>query len=485
MSTTTVNDQKQSVDDGIKIIEFIQKNKDQIQKTYGRSAITGLTTRQKAEEWEKYISDQHEQGSRSSNEEDDLLGTEKEGGKGCHSRAGTGDGTISIPDYSVSKSISDRDHQRGDAQDSDGESLKGWCSIGPDRHSNDDIRDPNSEGNVQSRESSDCGRGNIQETERLDRGDIHPAPTGKTKHGIRIIESTNEKGEGIDETLEMDPATQERRLKSTANLKHLLSDSDHAVNPIKKGTEESSVSTYSKERPQSESGAILHAQELDPGRYKRSASVEGALESASCADSIDVFRSTSTIEEVHSKIDTLLTNQNRLIEKLNAVFEVKEELNNLKKSVNNLSLAVSTIESYISSLMIIIPGSGKDETNNKSNVNPDLKMVIGRDKGRGLTEAIERPNRNLDEPFGEDLFEEPKLKSSLLLEDVDKKKNHAAQYIPSSDDISIKVIQTMIKNKVKDKNLQKDLMEFVENSRGDVPIWVIHNEITQIMDSLE
>ncbi|AFH96007.1 phosphoprotein [Ghana virus] len=48
-------DKESLVDNGIKIIEFIQKNKDEIQKTYGRSQIQEPRTRERAAAWELFI----------------------------------------------------------------------------------------------------------------------------------------------------------------------------------------------------------------------------------------------------------------------------------------------------------------------------------------------------------------------------------------------------------------------------------------------
>lgn len=484
MSSNIINEQAKSVDNGIKIIEFIQKNQEQLQKTHGRSAITGPPTRIRAEEWEKYLSNQNGAASGLSNQGSSISRTEEESSKGRNSGSGASIGSTSVSESNNNQSSCDRDNQGGDAENSDG---KGQQRRSIPRSNSDPsvvIGDSNQSGDKEFGGCSQACLRSIQNAEGMGGPSVsnqHPTPT---RRGITVIDKLSENDDVFDEVLQSDPAEQERRLKNVSKLKGLLEVQDTPVGPIKKGTEGNTVSMYSKESQPSESGAIQPVLESESNRYKRSVSADTVQESASCASLTESGQTPFSLEEMHTKIDNLVNNQAKIIEKLNAVFEIKEEVNNIKKSVNNLSLAISTIESYISSLMIVIPGSGKSNNcdQSKSDLNPDLRMVVGRDKTRGINEVITRQQRNLVEPFGEDIFTPPTLNSEVLLEPIKKEKNHAAKFIPSEDEISYKVIKAMIETKVEDKEIQQELIGLLDQNYGKIPLNLIYDEISQLLN---
>ncbi|WJL29517.1 phosphoprotein [Piparella virus] len=484
MSSNIINEQAKSVDNGIKIIEFIQKNQEQLQKTHGRSAITGPPTRIRAEEWEKYLSNQNGTTGGLSDQGSSIPRTEEESSKGRNSGSGVSLGSASISESNNNQSTSDRDNQRGNAEDLDGKSQQGRGISRSDSDPSIVVRDTDQSGDKEPRGCSQTSMRPVQDVERMGGSSVsnqHPTPT---RRGITVIDKLSEGDDVFDEVLQSDPAEQERRLKNTNKLRGLLEIQDTPVGPIKKGTEGNIVSMYSKGPQPSESGAIQSVLESESSRYKRSVSADTAQESASCASLTESGQTPFSLEEMHTKIDNLVSNQSKIIEKLNTVFEIKEEVNNIKKSVNNLSLAISTIESYISSLMIVIPGSGKNNNSDptKPELNPDLRMVVGRDRTRGLNEVTTRQQRNLVEPFGEDIFTPPTLDSSVLLENVNKDRNHAARFIPSEDGISYKVIKAMIETKVDDKEIQQELIGLLDQNYGKIPLNLIYEEISQLLN---
>lgn len=476
-----------SVENGLKIIEFIQKNKENIQKTYGRSAITGLTTKQKASEWEEFIANQNDSGSGSGYETGGISGAEEESSQGHHSGPGTLVGSASISENNHDEPVGDRDHKGGDAADPHGESEERRGLFGPDSDTLIDIRDFDQQGTGESSISSGDLMFSFQDVEGVDRPDLPDSSGARPKRATIISDKQRNEADALDEVLKPDNPAQERRLKNMDQMKKLLSVQDQPMGPIKKGTDGSFASMSSKESPQSESGVIPSAPEFDPLLFRRSASAETVPESARCASMTDGASMSSLPEEIHSKIDNILTTQTKILEKLTILGEVKEEMVNIKKSINNLGLAVSTIESYINSLMIIIPGSGKDSETDQGpkSINPDLKMVIGRDNTRGRDEVLDRPSRNNIDTFGEDIFNIPAIDKSVMLEEIKKDKNHAAKFIPSEDGISYRVIRQMINTKIDDDTLKQNLLSVLENNFGKIPISIIYQEISPLLNLQE
>ncbi|UQM99594.1 V protein [Meliandou mastomys virus] len=106
MTSYTTSELKKLVQDGMETIEFIQQNKEDIQKTYGRSAIEKPSTKERTVAWEKFTKDKNLRGEMGTRGLGSNQGGKEEGGKpnAEDSRQDRGRGTAEGSDHGSNSS---------------------------------------------------------------------------------------------------------------------------------------------------------------------------------------------------------------------------------------------------------------------------------------------------------------------------------------------------------------------------------------------
>ncbi|UQM99603.1 V protein [Meliandou praomys virus] len=155
MTHYSTEELKKLVNDGMETIEFIQQNKEDLQKTYGRSAIEKPTTKERTAAWEQF---------RESVDKRDVAGPR---GVGCSDRAQKADGsdvsrgvesdqikakTKTAPQKAPRKSKSDKNSTAGTSSDisgGNGATTESGNDVVPKRGSADGERVESSPGNNQ------------------------------------------------------------------------------------------------------------------------------------------------------------------------------------------------------------------------------------------------------------------------------------------------------------------------------------------------
>lgn len=186
---------------------------------------------------------------------------------------------------------------------------------------------------------------------------------------------------------------------------------------------------------------------------------------------IKIMAKINMIDEVLDKMDSLLMNQGAVMSKVDA----------LDREVGKVGLSISAVEQLVTSMRIIIPGDIKkgSSVSGESDIsmNPTLKPVIG------------RQNIKLDEVIDVDFDEVnlskgvPKIKESLLLEDLDMSKTNASQFIPDSTPESRSTLCALIEARIQDPDLRSMFISAVLESDDEDSIKDIHNKIIMAIDA--
>lgn len=482
MSGFDPSDLAASVENGLQIAGFIQKNREKINKTYGRSAITGPSTKERATAWEEFYKDLLEEDGGHDISHSSQKGTEEE--DGGTSNLGSGQHQSSIPIYedSANKPNADGDNQGWNVESVDGKDHGRW---GGSDSSNDyslGIRYSDTE---RTDESEGCP--GLLENPHTNVGGLD----GKKHKSLRrdnqrsgFQESSSESlsVEDLDSVLNEESVSESKRLKSLGKLRELSKKPGKTSAPIKKGTEEKSLSMYSMEEPLYENGATRDVHQSEKCQQGIDVDVESVETGVASASSISTPLSEKIDYHISTKLDQIILTQAKIQEKLIGLNEIREEINNIKKGMHNFGLTLSTIENYINSLMIIIPKSGQPEEEENKATNPDLRMVIGRDNTRGLRDYENKMIHTKNSKFGEDIFATTELDESALLPPIDTKQNHAAKFVPSNDGISIYVVEELVKRKVKDKSIRDKMLNLIHKNSGSMSTNEIYNEVKNALD---
>lgn len=473
------------IDNGLEIAEFIQKNREQINKTYGRSAISSPTTRERAEAWSKFIEETNAQDDGSQGG-----GNSKTRNKEAKSTVPNRDvekdeSVLSAFENCVSDASSSGDNSSRDAVNSV-ESDPNWEII-PSKNNlpAERGRDPLTSGGGESVQSLNNTSGVTESDGWTDREKLNtnnvPDDQG-LKSGLK--ETTNE---DLQDLIGEADAPETRRLKNANQYNEIQKKLDSNIPVVKKTTGGNTQLKRLEVRLESPAGATqcVPQSPLSPGSFH--ASVESAqknVQDASMNDESEAANQKTQLgssNQLEKKLDLLVENQAKMLIKLNAVLEVKEELAAIKKMLTNHSLALSTLDKYISDLMIVIPKSGVCEDQSQKEVNPDLRMVIGRDKNRGIKEVTKR--REMREPIEipEEMFVPPEVDNQYILKDIDNNANNAANFVPTDDLVSKEIICNIIKKNVESAALRNDLLDLVQDSFGKIPLQEIYETIKQLI----
>uniref|UniRef100_A0AAU7E2Y0 Phosphoprotein n=1 Tax=Lophuromys rat paramyxovirus TaxID=3141883 RepID=A0AAU7E2Y0_9MONO len=477
------------INNGIQTIEFIQSNRDEIQKTYGRSSIGQPRTKERAAAWEAYLESKDGDTSghrgRRESEEGDSKGSSREG----YSDLGSSISQSSLSEANYRGSASSGNNQGGDDEDpaqfnrgaGEDSGREGYGDGGGGAAFGE--RADSTEGSHSPHEIDD---GDYDRICLLDQATEDHLAGKETPGKLEVREA---RPSDIAEILSEDSSRTHRRLRGIRAVSRESESEDSDVSPVKKGIAGSTVSMSSKGRHTSGSGAIQHALLSPSTPTNRSVSADDARESARIAreistdDDTGLFGGFSGGADLSDKIDRLLENQNEILSKLHILAEVSEEIKGIKKILTNHSLSLSTLEGYINDLMIVIPKSGIPAQNADDEKNPDLRMVVGRDKTRGVNEVSRR--KRPKSTFGEEIGTGRVMEEEYLLDPLDFKKNNAANFVPDDSAVSLSIIASMIKKKVHDPDTRDELLTLVESNLGTIPMKEMYDQIRQHIDQLD
>lgn len=485
------NDKKlEAINNGLKTIEFIQKNRDSIIRTYGRSAISDPKTKDRTKAWEEFINHT----------------TTNNGGsqRGTESPEGNSSRKSSIHPENVEKMSSESSHTKGDNNKPDDcgnhTNRNADHVVGPDEErgaesgqclaDNSRLKHSNTNGRTESASSSkDNGRSCTRVgSENGERPDSKTTETIKREQGERSVKETTQ-GD-LDEILQETDLMPSKKLKNSSKIQQLTGTIKSENHKVKKTTEENSSSTKKKTKLPSKAGAIPSALLSDQNQPAIHAAVENVQINANNAPTTSAEGNDSKIPEtmisnfdiLEKKIDQLLENQEKILTKLTMISEIKEEISGIKKSLTNQSLAISTVEKYISEMMIIIPKSGQPDQMEGKDINPDLKMVIGRDQTRGYKDMSKKYDQRDKIDISDDIYIPREIDETYILKDIDNTKNNAANFIPTNDSVSYQIIRDIINKEVKMPEVAEELHQLVDDSIGKIDANELYTMITTMLN---
>nr|WPV62455.1 MAG: phosphoprotein [Jingmen rodent jeilongvirus 1] len=484
MNDFTIGELEKLIKDGIKTVELIQQNPEEFQKTYGRSSIPKQTTRERIQAWEGFAAAKDPNTEQSGGIQGEAERADKAKSPRDSGPDG-GNGEANRGDSLFSKARQKTNHQQsGDAENSDGNSSRDRDASTSGSSKDGTRGHPQPSGIDESPGYHADGRVDASDMRQLMMMDHDSSAVETGSLVVPTMTLRNATTEDFAQVFAEGAPKEHRRLRGITTMTSKAKSSDKTTGPVKKGTAESTVSTLLGDVPSSGNGAIQNVHPLLLHQPSSNACAENAPISVR-----DVSTTWSTTESneapcncqaLERKIDLLLATVESANKKLDMLPEIKEEIKNINKKITNLSLGLSTVESYIKSMMIIIPGSGKPDKPQDGGINPDLKAVIGRDKTRGLPELLEQ--RSNLESLDQDTGYKRKIDKKHIIEDLDFSKSNAANFIPTDDTASFYTITAMIRSEVSDIETQNTLIKWVEDALGDTSMKDIYDMIRSSLD---
>uniref|UniRef100_A0AAU7E3K3 Phosphoprotein n=1 Tax=Dendromus rat paramyxovirus TaxID=3141873 RepID=A0AAU7E3K3_9MONO len=484
MSGFTTTELNKLVSDGIETINFLQQNKEECKKTYGRSAIEKPTTRERTAAWEAV----RLKTSKDSGPESGSMGGKEDGDED----KGPGNSRPDRPPRNKNKNKKSSSEQSGeiyhyeDGDDSDTiGNNSGDRRDSSNRPGSDEIQGNPEPERAQEHKRSSADSGCYVGTEEVTiddvtMGDDYPdVQDGRAPQNLKIADP-----DVLGEVLSEESSKMNKRLRGITKIEFQSDQENAAVGGIKKGTGGNTPSTPLVGGRSSENGAIpsVLGSQLYPD--KTNVSAENVPEFAPNASMMNTTHLTAALSHEESadsqKLDMIIKALSNIETKLAIIPEIKEEIKNIHKRINHLSLGLSTVEGYIKDMMIIIPGSGKADNNQDQEVNPDLRAVIGRDKTRGLKEVKEE--KVIFEKIEGDLPNPERVDKKYLTEELDFTKSNAANFKPTSDYPSLKVMQGIIDNWVKDPKVVKKLKDWLMSVYADSDPEVLHRTLCEAIE---
>ncbi|QZU27223.1 phosphoprotein [Boe paramyxovirus] len=492
MSDNIAKSHLESIDNGLLAIEFIQKNKEELQKTYGRSTITGPSARTKISAWEEFLSDQSEKGIGHDGDDGSQPGSKTSSSNGGDRDNGQQDSRSGVPEGVIMGPI---DNGNNRARNDQVDLVSG--DTRPTRYYTDCFPD-DSNGRINTQrndESPECitesgahdGLASSVYEHKIVEGlkkNVHERQCSVISDPVTI--------ETFDTILKKDEVSNSKQMKNLDLMEEISKDKrlDLIPQQIKKGTVGNILSRRHQQKLLLKSGATLVAPPLDKNLGLSPVDVEIAQESATnvamtSSESIGNSKG-SQLDEILALLEHIHDKQTKLENKLNSLLTIKEELSNMKKALHNQNMVLSTIEGYISDLMIIVPKYGQDINSPTRETNPDLRMVIGRDHSRGLHD-IQKPDTpiyTVDNKTGR-LVTNVQINSndkSLLLPDVDRSTNNASQYIPTDQLISPITLKALVKSKIPDPQLQQEMINLIDEFSTKTSLKEIASIINEAID---
>nr|QJD08341.1 phosphoprotein [Rinderpest morbillivirus] len=279
--------------------------------------------------------------------------------------------------------------------------------------------------------------------------------------------------------------------------------------PIKKGTDVKSVSSGTMTESSSTGGATQPVQKSPWGPSGPNASAENALASASNAlltqgsktgsgTTVSQMSQSNTgneddyddelfsdIQDIKTALAKLHEDQQIMIARLESLLSLKGEIDSIKKQINKQNISISTIEGHLSSIMIAIPGFGKDPNDPTADVdiNPDLRPIIGRDSGRALAEVLKKPASDR-QPKGtgkSGIESKGLLKKEFQLKPIEKKSSSAIRFVPDGSAASRSVIRSIIKSSHLGEDRKNYLMSLLNDIQGSKDLAQFHQMLVKII----
>lgn len=484
MSGFNVSELNQLVQNGIQTVEFLQQGKENIQKTYGRSAIQQPNTRTRIAAWESInpgndnTSSQSSGSKRTEEGRDPDESTGDTGHDGEHGAEPRSDGVFS----KTGEKTTDKQVWNAAYTDRDLSGVGGAAASGLQQTGARGYLVPGGDADTEG-DHSDGGVnvGDYKQVMIMDHEMSSAETQGETSSGAKIRNATTDDFATVFE--EGTPKIHRRLRGITAAVTSPLP-STPGSGPVKKGTDENTASTLLGDVQLSGSGAIpnVHPSLLhQPSQNAHAENAQGCVPDVSetgftCKSDEAPYNS----EKTEGKIDLLVREIENVSKKLDYLPEIKEEIKNINKKITNLSLGLSTVENYIKSMMIIIPGSGKESGSSSAEVNPDLKAVIGRDKTRGLKELTTQRS-DLESLDGSGYYPQS-IDEKYLTRALDFNKSNAANFKPLDDTGSFYTIVSMIKNEVDDVKKQNELITWATQAVENTATSDLYDIIREALD---
>uniref|UniRef100_A0AAU7E448 Phosphoprotein n=1 Tax=Otomys rat paramyxovirus TaxID=3141898 RepID=A0AAU7E448_9MONO len=484
MTSYSIAELEKLVQDGIKTIESLQQNPQDVQKTYGRSAIQKPSTRTRVDAWESYIANHDHSGYKFKGSQGSEEGAnEDESSRNPGNHGGYGDESRS--DRILPKTEKEEpDQQVWNAEDNHGDSGRSG------RNSPSGLQ--------QARQGGDSKSERDQEPEgynpdgEVDAGEhrqimlmdheMSSVEIGAAKnYGMKIRNATTE---DFAQVFNEDAPRVHRRLRGINTMIGQAGSDAETINPVKKGTAESTVSTLLGDVQLSGSGAIHnvhHSLLLQPSTDAHAEDAQSSVQDVQTTGfTVQSDPSSQDYKELERKIDIILNSLDNITKRLDMIPEIKEEIKNTNKKITNLSLGLSTIEGYIKSMMIIIPGSGKPDDGEAAEVNPDLKAVIGRDRTRGLKEVSHQ--RSTLENLEGGSVSAGVIEEQYITRPLNFTTSNASNFVPTNDRASYFTIVAMIKSEVKDIKKRQGLIDWFTNSLDEYDILDLYKMLREALD---
>nr|WPV62425.1 MAG: phosphoprotein [Jingmen bat jeilongvirus 7] len=492
MSDFSVPDLSRSVSNALAIAGYIEENREKIISEHRKGTPSWRETISLAASFPKRASNPPGPVRRNGIKSDPHEGDPQEDGQNSDRGSRQETSPEPIPTGDLRESLHNGDHSDRDVEDPDDEGdARGGGSRNTD-DSADDGGDSNSEGDKPPESSI-----GVRERADVDGRELDQRKHGQTsrderRQGIGLNEDNQIEEEDFNLLIDSQDTTNTKSLTSFGFIEQISKTDTNEQPVIKKTTEENSASVNVEALSSLSHGVTQCVHQSKSPPPEKSVGVENAPNIAQPVNNDDNQQKNDHGTALERKIDSILENQTKILDKLALIGEVKEEIIGIKKSIHNLGLTVSTIESYVNSLLIVIPKSGnnsgtsgQDEASKDTKiVNPDLKMVIGRDQRRGLNDFKNKQTKLNDPRYGENMFEVIELDEAALLPSINKEENHAAKFVPSNDQISERVIEELIKRKVKDPEIRENLITLVRKNSGAVNPKVMYNEIKNMLKSM-
>nr|AJT59436.1 phosphoprotein [Peste des petits ruminants virus] len=295
------------------------------------------------------------------------------------------------------------------------------------------------------------------------------------------------------------------RVPEIPDVKH----SGPSAQSIKKGTDGNSVLSGTATECLLINGATRAVPESRWESSERNASVESVPKSARSAKTIQELTQESgtiasltqpkendseyeyedglftEIQDIRASIAKIHEDNKTILSKLESILLLKGEIDTIKKQISKQNISISTIEGHLSSIMIAIPGFGKDIKDPTSEVelNPDLRPIISRDSGRALAEVLKKPavDRSQKNGIKANSSSKGQLLKDLQLKPVDKQASSAIGFIPSDHESSRSVIRSIIKSSKLNIDHKDYLLDLLNDVKGSKDLKEFHKMLTTIL----
>nr|QJD08572.1 phosphoprotein [Rinderpest morbillivirus]QJD08838.1 phosphoprotein [Rinderpest morbillivirus] len=193
----------------------------------------------------------------------------------------------------------------------------------------------------------------------------------------------------------------------------------------------------------------------------------------------------SDIQDIKAALAKLHEDQQVIITRLESLLSLKGEIDSIKKQINKQNISISTIEGHLSSIMIAIPGFGKDPNDPTADVdiNPDLRPIIGRDSGRALVEVLKKPasDRQSKDTGKSGIESKGLLKKEFQLKPIEKKSSSAIRFVPDGGVASRDVIRSIIKSSHLGEDRKDYLMSLLNDIQGSKDLAQFHQMLVKII----